>query len=383
MSQKIDLSPGPVAGPYQIPAEDWAIVNKRVSMVLQSTLGGSVGNFYQKLKALPNYQQLLAVAQTWKDSTFDGLVSFASSLATFGSQTVQGYLDLLGPLVDKLSQGDTSVKPQFDRAVLELAQVLTGLSSQASALVQPLNAFDIQMTQADVSGSGAQDPIWNVFSKNAGTAFDDIDGRINILSKDLSNLKTTVDQNLENDLPVVIQLVDLPGVKQQWQEVGKLASGFTAAAPQQRQFLTSDAWQYGDPPIQENSLQYRIKNQQFGDGKCLEAGSVVAIQNQSNSSGQNWKFIRFGDGFYQLMSSNLPNMALDTYSGDSHQAFMSNSDVFFTGHAWRFVPVSDGWYRMSNLYLGEELSLQVHPDGSLWMESTTANPSQYFKIVTW
>lgn len=381
MSQTIDFSPGPVAGPYQIPAEDWAIVNKRVSMVLESPLGGSANAFYQKLEALPNYQQLLAVARTWRDSTFDGLVSFASSLAAFGSQTVQGYLDSLGPLVDQLSQGDTSVKPQFDRAVLELDQALSELSSQASALVQPLNAFDLQMTQADVSGSGAQDPIWNVFSKNAGTAFDDIDGRINILSKDLSSLKSTVDQNLENDLPIVIQLVDLPGVKQQWQEVGKLASGFVAAAPQQRQYLTSDAWQYGDPPIQENSPQYRIKNQQYGDTKCLGAGHSVTMQNLGNPIGQNWTFVRLGAGFYRLICSNPPDIALDTYSGSTHQAFMCNTDSCPSGQYWRFIAVSSGWYRMSNLFLGEEWSLQVHPDMSLWMEPTAESPSQYFKIV--
>jgi hypothetical protein len=381
MSQTVHLGPGPIADPYRIPADDWAIVNKRVSVVVQSGLREAWPiAFYQKLKALPNYRQLLAVAQTWNSSTFEGLVSFASSLETFGAQTVQGCLDKLGPLVDKLTQGDTSVKPRFDQTVDGLTRALAPLGSQASALVQPLKAFDLQMTQADVSGSGAPDPIWSVFSKSAGTAFDVIEGRFEILADDLNGLKSAVEQQLHNDLPVVIQLVDLPEVRRQWQEVGRLASTFVAGASQQRQYLASDAWQYADPAIQESSLRYRIKNRQSGEGKCLDCNNMA---DQGNFSGQNWQFVRLGGGFYRLLNEYQPNKALDTFGGSSHQAFMGNLDVDYVGQYWRFVPVGGGWYRMSNLFLSEEFSLQVHPDGSLWMEKTADSPSQYFKIVPW
>jgi hypothetical protein len=178
---------------------------------------------------------------------------------------------------------------------------------------------------------------------------------------------------------VVIQLVDLPEVKQQWQEVGRLASGFAAGAAQQRQFLTGDTWQYADPTIQEKSLRYRIKNQQFGDGKCLDCNNMA---NQGNFSGQNWQFIRLGGGFYQLRNEFQPEKALDTYS-DTHQAFMADTNVSYTGQFWRFVPMGGGLYRLSNLFLGEEFSLQVRPDASLWMEKTADSPSQYFKIAPW
>ena len=172
-------------------------MNKRVFVILQSsTSRPETSSFYKDLVALPNYQRLLRVSQDWTASTFEGLVALASSLGTFGSRIGPDYLDILAPLVDALNRGDHSAKPRFDATVNSLSGALGGLYVRASELLSSFKSFDIEMAQADVSGSGAPDPLWNVFSRKAGAAFDVLDGRFEILCRDLKDLKTTVDDQI-------------------------------------------------------------------------------------------------------------------------------------------------------------------------------------------
>ncbi|NQV26839.1 MAG: hypothetical protein HQ518_21015 [Rhodopirellula sp.] len=235
---EIDLSPGPITDSYNIPSTDWEIANKRVSIILDPSRGPAA--LQKKLKALPNYQQLVAVSQAWKASTFDNLVNFASNLGEFSGTTVQSYLTVLGMIVDQLVNGEKSMKDRFDNTVDGFAQATADFSSQASTLAAPLKKFDIQMTQSDVSGDGVDDPIWNTFSLNAGMAFDVLEGRFQTMTSDLTGMQTDVDQKLKKDDPIVVQLVDLPVAKQRWQSISGLASGFVANAPAQRKYLNGD-----------------------------------------------------------------------------------------------------------------------------------------------
>ncbi len=233
----IDLGPGKISDSYSIPVTDWEIANKRVSVILDPTREPAL---QKKLKALPNYSTLFAVSQTWKETTFDRLVTFASGLAQFAQTDVQSYLTVLGMIIDALVDGDRSMKTRLHNTVAGFTADTSQFSSQAAVLADQLKDFDTQMSQSDVPGGDPDDPIWNAFSLNAGLAFDVLNGRFQIITSNLTSMQTEVDEKIEKDLPIVVQLVDLPVAKQRWQSVGDYAAGFVANAPAQYKYLDGD-----------------------------------------------------------------------------------------------------------------------------------------------
>ena len=233
----INLGPGKILDSYNIPAADWQIANKRVSIILDPTREPAL---QQRLKALPNYSELVAISQTWKKTTFDGLVTFAARLAQFAQTDVQSYLTVLKMIIDALAGGDPSMKTRLDNTVEGFTADTRQFSMQAAQLTDQLKDFDIQMSQADMPGGDPKDPIWNAFSLNAGLAFDILNGRFQTITDDLTGLQTDVDQKIKKDLPIVVQLVDLPVAKQRWQTIGDEAAGFVANAPAQRRYLDGD-----------------------------------------------------------------------------------------------------------------------------------------------
>lgn len=238
MSDSIDLGPGSISEFWAIPATDWEIVNKRVSVILDPSKGPA--EIQNKLKALSNYENLVAVSKAWKKSTFDGLVDLASSLHDFSTTTVESYLSVLKMIIDQFVDGDKSMKERFDNTVDGFVSSSINYSSSAAALSPLIREFDTQMTQADVGGSGGDDPIWNAFSFNAGNAFDIIESRFNSLTNDLNDMKQNVNEKLKSDDRVVVQFVDLPNAQTKWKTVSDLSQGFVANAPAQRHFQNGD-----------------------------------------------------------------------------------------------------------------------------------------------
>lgn len=232
----LNLSPEGISKAYQIPAQDWEIANKRVSVLLDP---GKEPQLQAKLKALPNYASLVLVAQRWKSSTFHHLVSFAQKLAEFANTDVQSYLQVLGMIVDKLEAGEQSMQSVLDDTVKGFITDSRSFATLANKLVPELKAFDDQMSQASISG-GAGGSTWAAFSLNAGVAFDDLYGRFNIITDNLNNLQNTVDTRLSKQLPVVVSLVDLPLARQNWLTVALECKGFAANAPQQTRYLDGD-----------------------------------------------------------------------------------------------------------------------------------------------
>lgn len=231
----INLGPGDTAQPYTIPAQDWAIANKRVSVVLDPTRAPSV---QAKLKALPVYDQVVGVCQTWKATTFDDVVAFGQSLATFAQTDVQSYLTVIGMIVDAMKGGDTSMQGRLDDTVKGMVSDTSGLSTKAAALAPVLTSFDDLMSQTSVETG--DDPVWSSFTINAGFAFDQLGGRFGMIVQDLTNLQTTIAHQIAHDLPVVVRIADLPNAIREWNTVGEMAAGFVLNAPAQRKYLSGD-----------------------------------------------------------------------------------------------------------------------------------------------
>lgn len=233
-SNTLDLGPGDIASAYDIPASDWEIANKRVSVILDPSRDPAL---QAKLKALPNYDQLVAVSSQWKQTTFNSLVDFASKLNTFSQTDVQSYLTVLGMIVEALNNGDTSMQERLNNTVAGLEADTSEFTSVVDPLATELKNFDQQMTQADIGGGDPNDPIWSNFSLNAGMAFDVINGRFQTISSDLLGLKNSVDEKIKKDLPIVVKLVDLPIAKDRWISIGTDATAFVSNAPAQRKYL--------------------------------------------------------------------------------------------------------------------------------------------------
>ncbi len=233
----IDLGPGDISNSYNIPANDWEIANKRVSIIVDVSRDPAL---QKKLQALPNYSSLVSVSNTWKKLTFDSLVSFSSKLANFSQTDVQSYLTVLGMILKALKAGDKSMKQRLDDTVNGFIEDSNQFSLQSAALTQQLKEFDSQMSKSDIPGGDPSDPIWSVFSLNAGMAFDVLEGRFQTISQDLKRMQTEVEEKLKNDLPIVVTIVDLPNAEQSWQTIGTYAAGFVANAPAQRKYLDGD-----------------------------------------------------------------------------------------------------------------------------------------------
>lgn len=233
----INLGPDGISSSYNIPANDWAIANKRVSVVLDRSRDPAL---QQKLHALPNYNSLVSVSSTWKTSTFDSLISFSSDLANFAQTDVQSYLTVLNMILNALQAGDKSMKTRLDNTVAGFISDSNQFSAQSAILTSQLKAFDLQMSESDISGGDPSDPVWSAFSLNAGLAFDVIEGRFQTISDDLKRMQTNIEEKLKKDHPIVVQIVDLPLAKSGWQSIAEYAAGFVANAPAQRKYLNGD-----------------------------------------------------------------------------------------------------------------------------------------------
>lgn len=230
----LNLGPGKISDTYDIPSTDWEIANKRVSVILDPSRAPALQN---KLHALPNYAQLLVVAKKWQTSTFNSLVTFSTNLAQFSQTDVQSYLTVLGMIIDALVAGDTKMKSRLEHTVAGFTTDTCQLSVQAADLAEQLKAFDIQMSQSDVISEDPNDPVWGVFSLNAGLSFDVLSGRFQSITSDLTSMQKEINKKIANDMPIVVQLVDLSIAKQRWQTIGDYANGFVTNAPAQRKFL--------------------------------------------------------------------------------------------------------------------------------------------------
>lgn len=231
----INLGPGAGAQPYAIPPQDWAIANKRVSVVLDPSRAPAV---QARLTALPVYDQVVGACRTWKASTFDDLVAFGTALAAFAQTDAQSYLTVMGMIVKAMMAGDTSMQGRLNDTVKGLVADASGLAAQAQTLAPVLKSFDALMEQTSVAPN--DDPVWSAFSINAGLAFGQLGGRFGMIVQDLTDLQTTIARQIAQDMPVVVHLVDLPDAIRDWTTVGETAAGFVLNAPAQRKFLAGD-----------------------------------------------------------------------------------------------------------------------------------------------
>lgn len=83
-------------------------------------------------------------------------------------------------------------------------------------------------------------------------------------------------------------------------------------------------------------------------------GAAFMADCSSPATGQIWKLVPAGDGYYTLQTLFLEerNMCLEGAGGpDGGPAFMHDCSQPATGQLWKLVPASDGYYTLWNVNL--------------------------------
>ena len=113
----------------------------------------------------------------------------------------------------------------------------------------------------------------------------------------------------------------------------------------------------------------------------------------NNSSGQNWKLVPSGDGYYKLQTKFLGNkkclegnrVAEDSTLGGA--AFMDDCNNA-SGQNWKLVPSGDGYYKLQTKFLGNEKCLEGNRlakdstlGGAAFMDDCNNASGQNWKLV--
>lgn len=85
--------------------------------------------------------------------------------------------------------------------------------------------------------------------------------------------------------------------------------------------------------------------------------------------------------FYVLTNLYLTDSRrLDTYGVEPYDVFMATG-VGYSGQYWKIAPLDKGDYRLTNMFLGANRSLESSPDGKkLFMGNTADVPAQRWRI---
>jgi hypothetical protein len=76
------------------------------------------------------------------------------------------------------------------------------------------------------------------------------------------------------------------------------------------------------------------------------------------------------------------NRRLDTYAGPPDDAFMSTSDVPTSGQHWKITALGGGYYRLTNMFAGDGLSLRASADGTkVSLGPSDSNTANYWRIT--
>lgn len=121
---------------------------------------------------------------------------------------------------------------------------------------------------------------------------------------------------------------------------------------------------------------YMLKTQFRGDGEALESngaesktmnGSAFMSTQQGAPTGQQWKFVPAGDGWYRLQTrlhgdkKCFEGNAMNG-SAKSGAAFMDNCQNV-TGQLWKLEDAGNGFYRLKTKFQGNEHSLEGNKVG--------------------
>jgi secreted trypsin-like serine protease len=150
---------------------------------------------------------------------------------------------------------------------------------------------------------------------------------------------------------------------------------------------------------------YHLQTQFLEDqNKCLEGNQLAAdsmvggaafMDDCSDATGESWKLVPLGDGYYHLQTQFLEaqNKCLEgnQLAADSMlagAAFMDDcSDA--TGESWKLVPLGDGYYHLQTQFLedqnkcleGNQLAADSMLAGAAFMDDCSDASGQSWKLV--
>lgn len=150
---------------------------------------------------------------------------------------------------------------------------------------------------------------------------------------------------------------------------------------------------------------YRLQTEWLeGENKCFEGGmpdparflgGAAYMEDCQDLSGQLWKFVPNGDGYYQLQTQwlepddkCLEGNRLDPERFLAGAAYMDDCEDV-SGQLWTFVPADDGYYRLQTQWLeAEDQCLEGNRPGPEWPLDGAAHMTdcddvtgQFWKII--
>ena len=140
------LGPGDTNTLFQIPIEDWKNINQHVWHVW----AGVRGEQFYIFNDFPNYQDLINVCNTWKSTTFPGIVSFANTILS-AIESITKNFKTMQPTVTAIEHFNIPdvMPPEFTSAVNSVQQEISALKNQITPLKNQIDSFSKENQTAD------------------------------------------------------------------------------------------------------------------------------------------------------------------------------------------------------------------------------------------
>ncbi len=132
----------------------------------------------------------------------------------------------------------------------------------------------------------------------------------------------------------------------------------------------------------DTSYYYNLSNTLLGEGSSLGIinGKPVMIRTDYYQQNQLWRFTDIGNGYYRIHNMSLPdNKSLDIYSGN-YELFLNDTGNS-SGQFWKLIPTDNNYYRLSNQFLGDSKSFDTYSYYGPFMNNTENYPSQFWKFT--
>jgi hypothetical protein len=162
----------------------------------------------------------------------------------------------------------------------------------------------------------------------------------------------------------------------------------------------SQYWKF----VSGNNGHYRLVNERYGPTLSLDIindgapNKKLILVSTGNVSGQFWRILANPDGTFRITSMWLgPDKSLDVVNDGQNRELIMSQSASFSGQFWKLtrkvspkiaaLPVIDTapFYRLTNLWLGDEKSLEIYDDGTNqnhpMVNATNENSAQYWKLV--
>lgn len=335
-----------------ITEQDWNVINQRAGwMLAPQPLGGL---YYQQFADIPTLDQLLAVCQTWKETSWPLVVNVVTSTGQF-AQRLADFFALVEKgggsveTLEKLAADATAIKGDADQFNAQAGSFYTANHTADDSPQR--HHYSTSFTFHDVS------PVSDTVSTAAmavvvgwGNIEDDMEQAI------------TAMKGAEKGFGSFMSKVELETALEDWQEVvGKfqesLADMETTAG-----MLTGEA-AYDAVPVEAGKTYHvRLDHPYEPSALAVDAGgNLVMATFDAGAANQQWRFTRNGYGWLFMSSADgsFSGKVADVGNNSPYLPCMSAGGQGSTGQNYRIVEVDNGSLRFVNLWVELETTEQL------------------------